>query len=228
MESISVSCLIRLIVGAVLGAAAGTLIPGSVNKLVSLKCAKRGKPVPEGIMADGKMKTAAIAGDAVLSALTAVFLAPAPAAAAFCIIQIALVCVFVDWYLRLIANEAVLALLVLGVIFRVLAGGVSSLIGSLEALGLVTVLFGGCAALMTAIKGSPEVGAGDLKYAMVLAVTVGWPGVLYLLLSFAAAVLIYIFAGMKMRMLTMKTYFPMCLHLSVGLLGGFFLPVLIG
>ena len=227
MELFSLNCLIRLIVGAALGAAAGTRIPGCVKLLAAYKCRKRGKPVPDGIMDGRKTKLAAIAADTVLTALTAVFMAPAAAAAAFCILQIALTCVFVDWYLRIIANEAVVALLILGVIYRLLAGGFSSLLGSLEALALVTVLFGGCAAVMTAVKGSPEVGAGDLKYAMVLAITVGWPGVLYLLACFAAAVLVYVFAGMKMRLLTMKTYFPMCLHLSVGLLGGFFLPVIV-
>ena len=226
VEIISASCLIKLLVGAALGAAAGTQIPSFVKRLISYKCSARNNPLPEGVMTQRSTRLAALAVDAILTALTAAFISPAAAVTAFFIIQIALVCVFVDWYIRIIANEAILVLLVLGVIYRILAGGVSSLIGSLEALGLVTVLFGGCAALMTAVKGSPGVGAGDLKYAMVLAITVGWPGVIYLLLCFAAAVLIYVFAGMSMKILTIKTYFPMCLHLSVGLLGGVFLPIL--
>lgn len=226
MGSISAGWLIKSVIGAVLGAAAGTALPAFVKKLIEYKYRKKGKPVPDGIMSGANAKIIAIAADAVLTALTAALLGLPAAAAAFLIIQIALVCVFVDWYIRIIANEAVLLMLVLGVIYRILAGGASSLLGSLAALGLVTLLFGGSAALMTAIKGRPEVGAGDLKYAMAAAVTVGWPGVIYMLLCFAAAVLVYIFVGMKRSMLTMNTYFPMCLQLSVGLLGGIFLPLL--
>lgn len=224
MDNNLLSCLIRLIIGGTVGAAAGIYVPEWARKLIYYKCSKRGKPAPEKIMDDRKTVLAVLSADMVLTALTAIFLRPA--VLAFLIIQIALICVLVDWYIRIIANEAIALLLVLGVIYRILSGGASSLMGSLEALGLVTVLFGGCAALMTAIKGRPGVGAGDLKYAMVLAITVGWPGVLYMLLGFAAAVLIHIFVGMKVSGYTMKTYFPMCLHLSVGLLGGFFIPAL--
>lgn len=222
---ITASCLIRLLIGAVLGAAAGTQIPTCVKKIIAYKCSARGRAVPEGVMEDRKLRLAALAADAVLTALAAAYMRPAAAVVAFLIIQIALVCIPVDWYIRIIANEAVLILLVLGILYRILAGGAASLLGSLGALALVTAIFGGSAAVMTALKGSPEVGAGDLKYAMVLAITVGWPGVIYLLAFFAAAVLIYIFLGMKMSALTMKSYFPMCLHLSVGLLGALFVPV---
>ena len=226
MDSNVLNLLVKLIVGATAGAAAGIYVPVWVKKIISYKCGKRGVPAPKEIMTDRKVVIAAAAVDTILAALTAVTMKPAAAAAAFLILQIALTCVFVDWYIRIIANEAIVLLLVLGVIYRILAGGASSLMGSIGALALVTALFGGCAAALTAMKGNPGVGAGDLKYAMVLAITVGWPSVLYMLLCFAATVLINIFIGMKISGFTMKTYFPMCLHLSVGLLGAFFLPVL--
>lgn len=226
MEALSASCLIRIAVGLILGAAAGVLTPGWVRRLIQYKCERRGKPVPEEIMTSGKLRAAVIVMDALLTAAAAAVMKPAAAVPAFVIIQICIVSVFVDMYIRIIANEAVLAMLVLGIIYRILAGGAGSLLGSLGALAMVTALFGGCAALMTALKGKPGIGAGDLKYAMAAAVTVGWPGVIYMLACFAAAVLIYVAAGMKLRLLTMKTYFPMCLQLTVGFLGGLLIPAL--
>lgn len=216
---------VGLLAGAALGAVAGMQIPACARYIINNKCKKLSKPVPDGAAADRTTVLVTILSDAALSALAAVSMRPAAAVAAFCILQVALACVIVDRAIRIIANETVLLLLALGILFRILSGGFSSLLGSLEALGLVTALFAGSAALMAFLKGRPGVGAGDLKYAMALSVAVGWPGVLHMLLCFAAAVLLYIFIGMKYRILTMNTYFPMCLHLSVGLLGGLFLPL---
>lgn len=220
------SNLIRLLLGAALGGGCGTQLPRLVRALIEYKCKKRGRDVPENILTDRKTVLLLLVSDALLSALAVLLMPPVSAAAGLCIIQVALLCVCVDYYMRIIANETVLLLLALGVVFRVSADGFGALLGSLEALGLVTALFGGLAAVMMLLKGSPEVGAGDIKFAMAAAVAVGWPNVLTFLFCFAGAVLVYIFIGIRSAMLNRKSYFPMCLHLSVGLMGGMFLPLL--
>ena len=218
--------LTRLGTGAVLGSMLGSLIPRAVRFLTAYKSRKRGKTSPDNVLCDRKSQLAVILMDLLLSAASMLLMPVLPALTAICIIQISLVCVFVDWYMRIIANETVLLMLGLGVVYRILIGGFSALPGSLGAMGLVSVLFGGLATLMTALRGIPEVGAGDIKYAMAAAVVVGWPNVFWFLFCFAGTVLLYCFLGMKLSLLNRKSYFPMCLHLSLGLMGGMFLPLL--
>lgn len=209
--------LIRLAAGAILGSLLGLiLIPPLVRKTVELKNRKHKKPTRLGLMTGRISRLVSALTDAVLTALSVILLPPVPAGFAVVIFQIVIVCVFVDFYIRLIANEAVVALLVLGVGYRIAAGGPASLLGSLGALGLVLALFVVCALLMMARRGTAGVGAGDFKYALVLAVAVGWDNILYFLGGLAAALLIYCLYGVWRRKLDLSSYFPMCLHLSVG------------
>ena len=218
--------LLKLMPGALLGGMFGTQLPKAVRALMDYKCKKRSRVPPENVLQDKTAVFLLAVLDMLLSAAATALMIPSAAAVGICIIQVALVCICVDRYMRIIANETVLLLFGLGLLYRVCTAGFGSLPGSFGALALVAALFGGLAAVMVKVKGDPEVGAGDIKYAMAAAVAVGWQGVIPFLACFAGAVLVYCFLGMKTAMLNRKSYFPMCLHLSVGLLGGLFLPLL--
>lgn len=129
---------------------------------------------------------------------------------------------FIDYLLRIIANEMLLAALPLCVIYRIFTGGVYSLMGSLGALGLVILLFGGAAALTYLRNGRGGVGMGDVKLAMVAAVAAGFPDVIYFFVGMSAAIVIYCVIGLRMRYLTRNSYFPMCGHIMAGLIISFF------
>lgn len=132
----------------------------------------------------------------------------------------------VDSYIRIIGNEMLLAMLPIGVLYRIVDGGVSSLLGSLGALLVVILTFGLAMAGTKKLKGVIGVGMGDVKLSMVIALTVGFPGVLSFLGGMAFAIVAYCVVGLKTHMLRRNSYFPMCGMIMAGLMITLYLPVL--
>ena len=217
---------IKLILGLLLGWGFGLSVPAAVRRIAVYKNEQRGQDTPADIMSDRSRKLLAVGADILLTTLVCILLAPAEAILAVCMVQVSIVCIFVDGYMHIIPNEAILVLLVLAVAYRVIAEGFASLLGSLAALGLVLAIFGGCAVYMKLRKGNTGVGAGDLKYAMVLALAFGWDNIFWFLGGTAAALIVYCGIGLYTRRLTAQTSFPMCPHLSVGLYTALLLPPL--
>jgi leader peptidase (prepilin peptidase)/N-methyltransferase len=132
----------------------------------------------------------------------------------------------VDSYIRIIGNEMLLIMLPIGILYRIVDGGISSLLGSLIAL-LVIILTFGLAMLGTKkLKGVIGVGMGDVKLSMVIALTVGFPGVMTFLGGMALAIVAYCVIGLKTHMLLRSSYFPMCGMIMAGLMLTLYLPVL--
>lgn len=219
---------IKGLTGLILGLGIGFAIPCAVKEIIRMKNKKRGLMEMPEVLEKKWIRAVVAVADAILTIAAWLTMEPAIAGVVTILIQIAIISVFVDHYINIIANEAVVVLFVVGIVYRILAGGFSSLLGSLEALGVVIVLFGGLAAVFLKVVGVPGVGAGDLKYAMVIAIAVGWPGVFYFLAGMAAALLVHCFIGVKFRNMVMRSGFPMCLQLSIGLLAALFLPAISG
>ena len=150
--------------------------------------------------------------------------------ALFCIVfmYFAIFGFVLDGLIRIVANEMLLVLLPIGLAYRVLSGGFVFLLGSLEGLGVVIAVFGTAAAFTRLKKGSGGVGMGDVKLAMVIAITVGWPGSVYFLGGMAIAIGAYCLVGLKTYMLRMDSTFPMCGHIMAGFLTALLLPYLPG
>ena len=140
------------------------------------------------------------------------------------ILYLATVCMFVDHYIRIIPNEAVLSLLLAAAVYRSLGGGLAGLMSGVLALAVTALIFGGSAAWLLYRKGIPGVGAGDLKYAMAASFAAGRAGLPYFLAGAALAMMLYCAACALKKRLHMDTYFPMCAHLSAGLLCALFVP----
>lgn len=208
--------IIQAIVFLVLGGASGVFIPGVVKKILKIKMEKRGDHNEPIAFTEKKYRILFAAADAVLSALIGLSLKVFPAVIALVMFQIVMICISTDHYLRIIPNEAVLVLLGLSLIFRVLAGGFSSLPGGLAAFAVTTVIFFGAAFITKAIRGTMGVGAGDIKYSMALAIAVGWQGLIWFFVGLAAALIIYCLVGMTNRTLRLGSYFPMCICISAG------------
>ena len=211
--------LYALILGIPLGVIVGLLFQHMAQRLITFKCNQRHRQIPN-IDMGTKFRVVMVLVFMFLFSVIFLGMNIVPAIIACVIMTIAVTCTYVDSKLRIIPNEAVLALLVLGIAFRVSKDGFSSLLGSLGALAIIIAVFGGCAVFMKIKKGTPGVGAGDLKMAMVMAISVGFPGVLYSLGALAVSMIIYCFVGIQTRMMRMDSYFPMCLHLTVGLYAG--------
>lgn len=133
----------------------------------------------------------------------------------------------VDRLIRVIANEMLWVILAAGLIYRIHIDGLRALWGSAGALLLVIAVFGMTMLFTYFRKGSPGVGMGDIKLAMVIAVTVGWPGVIYFLTGMAGAIGIYCIAGIKCGFLARGSTFPMCGHIMAGFLTALFWPCIL-
>ncbi|WP_051353728.1 prepilin peptidase [Atopobium fossor] len=134
----------------------------------------------------------------------------------------------VDNMLRIIANEVVLAVLAVGVIYRVLEGGFISLFSGLACMVGVAAMFFLAMAITKARSGSRGVGAGDIKLAMVSGFIAGWPAVAYFLMGLVVSSLIYFAVKWLMKNFTFMSYFPMCSFISFGLVAAILCPYIPG
>ncbi|WP_159442043.1 prepilin peptidase [Clostridium sp. Marseille-P2415] len=132
--------------------------------------------------------------------------------------NIAVFGICVDAFIRIIANEMLWVILAAGLCYRIYLGGPRALWGSAGALLIVIAVFGMTILFTFVRKGTPGVGMGDIKLAMIIAITVGWPGVFYFLTGMAGAIGIYCLAGMKCGFLARDSTFPMCGHIMAGFL----------
>ncbi len=134
------------------------------------------------------------------------------------ICYIAIFGICVDRFIRIIANEMLWVILAAGLTYRIHSEGLNALWGSAGALLLVTAVFGMTMFFTFVRKGTTGVGMGDIKLAMIIAITVGWSGVFYFLVGMAGAIGIYCLAGMKCGLLVRDSTFPMCGHIMAGFL----------
>lgn len=205
------------------GLASGYIVPGLAQKIIKYKCTKRQQSIPVFNLPRWQQLIIMLVST-VLFALAG-WKMPVPEALLVCsFVLMALTATVIDIKIRIIANEMVLLLLVLGLIYRITVGGVHSLLGSLVALALVMAVFIGTSFINKLLRGSYGVGAGDIKLAMAIAITVGYSTVFYFLIGMALAVGGYCLAGMRLGLLTPKNTLPMCGHIMVGFCVALFAP----
>lgn len=211
-------------------AAAGLFIPGYAYKYACWKNKKRGK---EKISTE-LWKGWKIVFPVVILALGYMSFENFPGWKAIFILVFVLFGVFgivVDSLIRIIGNEMLLIMLVVGIIYRGVDGGVRSYIGSALGLGIVIAVLLVSAVVTYFFVGARGVGMGDIKLCIVAAVTVGFPGTLYFMLGMAVAMLAYVL----LKIVTVPAYihsifhvsntFPMCGVIMAGFITGMVYPV---
>ena len=196
------------LVAAAAGLAAGLLLPMLSEKLSAWKCGKKGRE----FAADPRFTSA-------LTMLACSLVnglgwglcwdfgsaAAAPAVLAALIWSLGVVLIVVDLRLRLIPNEVLLWMLILGVPMEVMLRGFGSLFGCVFASMMVFCLF----ATLGKAMGLYKIGAGDVKLAMVMTMTLGYPTVLTGMLGMAGSLLVFTLGGLLLRKLTLKTMLPL-------------------
>lgn len=127
-----------------------------------------------------------------------------------------MVILLVDMRIRIIANETILALFVLGIVFRLLTAGFRGIPNSLLTMLVITVIW----IFLARIMGLGSVGAGDVKLCGVMGFLYGFPGVDGPILVMAAGLLAFCGAGLLFGKVNRYTMFPMGPFLIVGMLSG--------
>ena len=214
----------KIMIGGFLGLILGLNLFKLSEKIINYKCNQLNKELPSEDIVSKKMKNIFIIIHTLLYILGFYFI-PIPQSIFVAIfITLALVITLVDISIRIIPNESVLFLLTIGVIYRIVDGGIASLKGSLLGLLLITGLFLGCGLIVYFMRGTIGVGAGDLKLAMVIAITIGYPGVIYFLFGLAIALLGYLGIKIVSRTFIIGTSFAMGGQILVGFILALFYP----
>lgn len=212
-----------LVVSLIYGVAAGLCIDKLAWKMVAYKCSKKQRELPERKEKNEHIARILLPIIHTLVCVCAALFFPASQAILFWIMMtIGLVASWVDIIMRIIPNELVLALLGVGVLYRIAAGGVSALIGSGEAALIVFAVFVATMFIVKKRRGTVGIGAGDFKLVLVAAIIVGFPNIAIFLMTLIVVILGY-FAFMVMRaQFSFMVYFPMCSFLICAMTVGLF------
>lgn len=195
----------------------GYLIPDLSYSFAGYKSMRKGYPMPRR-KPDFRWSMFSMLFTASAAGMSGYLLPIDQAVFVVMICHIAVFGICVDTFIRIIANEMLWVILAAGLFYRIYSGGLHALWGSAGALLLVIAVFGMTVLFTFAMKRTAGVGMGDVKLSMIIAVTVGWPGVFYFLTGMAGAVGIYCLAGMKCGFLVRESTFPMCGHMMAGFL----------
>lgn len=150
----------------VIGIIAGLLIPLTYSKIIEFKCKQKAKKVPS-TNKSAIYKILVVIITALLFYIVSLSdVSLITQILASVIVVIAIVITMVDNTIRLIPNEILLPLLIIGLVFRFTLLGISGLGPSLLA-GFMMILFFG---LSAKIAGFNKVGAGDIKLGFVIGI----------------------------------------------------------
>lgn len=130
--------------------------------------------------------------------------------------------VVVDSLIRIIGNEMLVVMLCFGIVYRVMDGGWHSALTAFVGVAFTTAFFAIAGVVVYLHKGVRGVGMGDVKLALVVAFTAGWPGTVYFALGTSAAMLLYVlYQAYRNRyqlhmIFDVRNRFPMCLPIMTG------------
>lgn len=207
-------------VAGIIGLIAGCFIPLFGNKIISYKAKQKKKIYVTSEISLLAAESYIIASGA-LFGMAGYFMRPVEGMFIYLFIITALIITYVDNQIRIIANEIVLWILVLGIGYRFLLDGFP---GILEGLGGLAV--GALVCLLPGLIIKKGIGAGDAKFIMAAGFVVGYPGVLVLLAVMGAAILACCGVGLFTGKIGLQSYFPMGGFITAGFMAAFYTGML--
>lgn len=133
----------------------------------------------------------------------------------------------VDYRVRIIPNELVLMVFLLGLFLNLTEGGSGRLVTSVISCLGTFALFLLSARITFHFAKNMGVGAGDVKLASAVAFAVGASRLSWFYLGLAVSLLTYILIGMYLKRIRIGSTFPMGGQIMTGLVAAFLLPELL-
>jgi len=130
--------------------------------------------------------------------------------------EIAIIGALVDYQLRIIPNELLLLLLVIGIIYKINIHTITNIEEQVKALLLIIIIFAGTSLITKLFSNDIGVGAGDIKLSILIAFILGYPNVMIFLLGTAIFIGMFSIIGIFLGMIGPKDTFPMCGFLMGG------------
>ena len=132
-----------------------------------------------------------------------------------------IVIVTIDKKVRIIPNELVLVIFLLGLFNQILTKGLQGLKSGLLAFILTSIIFFLSAFITKKLSGSIGVGAGDVKLAMAISLYAGIEGVFDFYYGIAIFLALYVLLGLFTKTIKMGHTFPM----GTQIIGGFMVVI---
>lgn len=132
------------------------------------------------------------------------------------LITIGIIMAYIDIKIRIIPNELVLILMIVGIIFQLFYYGPKALIGALISMIVMMVVFTSVAGFV----GFGKVGAGDVKLAGAIGLALGYPLIITAVFIMSFVLLIFILAGMALKKIYLSTMLPMAPFMITGFIVG--------
>lgn len=132
-------------------------------------------------------------------------------------ITIGLIIAYIDVKVRIIPNELVLTMIISGILFQTVNFGVKALAGAAISMAVMMAVFTAVAGFV----GFGKVGAGDVKLAGAMGLSLGYPLIITAVGIMAVALLIFIVTGMALKKIYISTMLPFAPFMIIGYIGAF-------
>lgn len=205
-----------VVVLAISGFVIGWFIPNMYRGVIEYKCAQRSRDTPSFNSSIWHNVLFGI-GNMVMYAFTMVLTGDyVLAMSASILVSLAVIITAVDIKIRLIPNELVLVLLLMGVVYRLNLAGISGILTSLAGALIMVLLFG----LSGKIAGFNKVGAGDLKLAFAIGIVCASTNIVPTLLVMAVTLAAVSVGGMIIGKLRRTDMIPFAGFMMAGMTAG--------
>lgn len=138
------------------------------------------------------------------------------------LITIGLLIIFIDLQIRIIPNELVLAMAIVGILFQTFKYGLASLATSVVCMAVMMAVFTSVAGFV----GFGKVGAGDVKLAGVMGLSLGYLNIVMAVMFMAIILLIFIIIGLLFKKIYLSTMLPMAPFMMTGYIVSLLLEIL--
>ena len=132
-------------------------------------------------------------------------------------ITIGIIIAYIDVKIRIIPNELVLTIIILGILFQTINFGGKALIGAAISMIVMMAAFTSVASFV----GFGKVGAGDVKLAGAMGLALGYPLIITAVGIMAVALLIFILTGMVLKKIYLSTMLPFAPFMIIGYIAAF-------
>lgn len=140
-------------------------------------------------------------------------------------LAISIYAIRLDERIRIIPNELVLFLSLVGLISQYINSGIKGVMLSILSLIFTAALFFMTAFVTKKLSGNIGVGAGDIKLAMALSIILGINNLLDFWLGIVACLVAYIGIGLYTKNIRVGSYFPMCFQIMGGFMLVLYKPI---
>lgn len=132
-------------------------------------------------------------------------------------ITVGIIIAYIDVKIRIIPNELVLTVIILGIIFQTINFGAKALIGAAISMAVMMVVFTAVAGFV----GFGKVGAGDVKLAGAMGLGLGYPLIITSVGIMAVALMVFILTGMALKRIYLSTMLPFAPFMIIGYIAAF-------